>query len=53
MKPTSSNNGTFTITGTGSGHNVGMSQYGAKAMAENGYDYEEILQFYYTDVTIG
>ena len=53
VKPTSSNNGTFTITGTGSGHNVGMSQYGAKAMAESGYDYEEILKFYYTDVTIG
>ena len=44
--------GTFTITGTGRGHNVGMSQYGAKAMAEDGYDYEEILKFYYTDITI-
>ncbi len=53
VKPTSSKNGTFTITGTGNGHNVGMSQYGAKAMAENGYDYEEILEFYYTDITIG
>lgn len=48
----SSSSGSFTITGTGSGHNVGMSQYGAKAMAELGYDYEEILTFYYTDVTI-
>ena len=44
--------GVFTITGAGSGHNVGMSQYGAKAMAELGYGYEEILHFYYTDVTI-
>ena len=52
VKPTSSNNGSFTITGTGNGHNVGMSQYGAKAMAEAGCDYEEILQFYYTDITI-
>ena len=52
-QPTSSHNGSVTITGTGSGHNVGMSQYGAKAMAENGYDYEEILKFYYTDITIG
>ncbi len=43
----------FTITGTGNGHNVGMSQYGAKAMAEQGFDYEDILTFYYTDVTIG
>ena len=49
---TSSSSGSFTITGAGSGHNVGMSQYGAKAMAELGYDYDEILQFYYTDVTI-
>ena len=48
----SSSTGSFTITGTGSGHNVGMSQYGAKAMAELGYDYEEILEFYYTDVTV-
>lgn len=44
--------GTFVITGTGNGHNVGMSQYGAKAMAEQGYDYEDILNFYYTDITI-
>lgn len=46
------NNGTFTITGTGNGHNVGMSQYGAKAMAEQGCGYREILNFYYTDITI-
>lgn len=43
----------FTITGTGNGHNVGMSQYGAKAMAEQGHTYREILEFYYTDITIG
>ena len=42
----------FVITGTGNGHNVGMSQYGANAMAKLGYDYEDILHFYYTDVTI-
>lgn len=44
--------GTFTITGSGSGHNLGLSQYGAKAMAELGYSYDEILEFYYTDVEI-
>ncbi len=44
--------GAVTITGSGNGHNVGLSQYGAKAMAELGYDYEEILTFYYTDVVI-
>ncbi len=43
----------FTITGTGSGHNVGMSQYGANAMAKQGYDYQDILNFYYSNVTIG
>ena len=48
----SSTSGTFTITGSGSGHNLGMSQYGAKAMAELGYTYDEILEFYYTDITI-
>ena len=47
-----SKSGTFTITGSGSGHNLGMSQYGAKAMAELGYTYDEILEFYYTDITI-
>ena len=41
-----------TIQGSGSGHNLGMSQYGAKAMAELGYTYDEILKFYYTDITI-
>ena len=42
----------ITITGAGSGHNVGMSQYGAKAMAELGFGYEEILNFYYTGITL-
>lgn len=51
-KPNKSTSGTFTLTGTGSGHNLGMSQYGAKAMAELGYSYDEILEFYFTDVTI-
>ena len=43
----------FTIRGTGYGHNVGMSQYGAKAMAEQGMAYTDILNFYYTDITLG
>jgi len=47
------NTGSFVITGTGNGHNVGMSQYGAKAMAEMGCSYRDILNFYYTDITIG
>ncbi len=42
----------FTFSGSGWGHNVGMSQWGATAMAELGYDFREILEFYYTGVTI-
>ena len=42
----------ITITGTGSGHNVGMSQFGAKAMAELGMNYQDILNFYFTGITL-
>ena len=37
----------FTFTGTGWGHGVGMSQYGAKGLAEAGYDYQTILLHYF------
>ena len=37
---------------TGYGHGVGMSQYGANAMAAAGADYREILTHYYTGVTV-
>ena len=43
----------FTISGSGYGHNVGMSQWGAYAMAKQGFGYEEILCFYYTGITVG
>ncbi len=43
---------TYTFTGTGWGHNVGMSQWGAYAMAKRGYTYLDILQFYYTGITV-
>ena len=36
----------------GYGHRVGMSQYGANAMALNGADYIEILEHYYTGATV-
>ena len=36
-----------TIETRGYGHRVGMSQYGADAMAVEGYGYEEILAHYY------
>ena len=37
----------FCFTVTGSGHGVGMSQYGAEVMARNGADYRAILAHYY------
>ncbi len=44
---------TVTFMGKGWGHGVGMSQNGAKGMAEIGYTYEQILKTYYTGVTVG
>lgn len=43
----------YVFTGSGYGHNVGMSQFGAMAMAEQGFTYKDILNFYYTGVKIG
>lgn len=40
------------ITTKGYGHGVGMSQYGANAMAKNGASYQDILQFYYQGTEI-
>ncbi len=37
---------------TGYGHGVGMSQYGANTMAQQGKTYLEILEWYYTGVTV-
>jgi len=44
----------FVIKGTGRGHNVGMSQWGAYSMAKfHNMTYDQILRFYFTGVTIG
>ena len=40
------------VATVGYGHGVGMSQYGAEGMAEEGYDYKDILKYYYTGTTI-
>lgn len=48
-----SSGSSVTFTGSGYGHNVGMSQQGARAMALRGMDYIDILTFYFTDVTVG
>lgn len=42
----------YVFKGKGYGHGVGMSQYGAMGMAEAGFNYEEILKWYYKDVEI-
>ena len=42
----------FTITGSGWGHSVGMSQWGAYAMAQEGKTYDEILKFYFTGIDV-
>ena len=39
--------GSITLKGTGYGHGVGLSQYGAIEMAKAGKDYKAILSFYY------
>ena len=44
------NNVIFTVYG--SGHGVGMSQYGAQSMAQNGSGYKEILSKYYSGAEI-
>ncbi|MDF2726345.1 MAG: stage sporulation protein SpoIID, partial [Paenibacillus sp.] len=43
----------FRLTGYGFGHGLGMSQWGARGLAEQGYDYKRILQHYYLGITIG
>ncbi|WP_236712573.1 stage II sporulation protein D [Peribacillus muralis] len=40
------------ITTKGSGHGVGMSQYGANGMAREGKSYEDIVKYYYKGVEV-
>ncbi|MDI3500653.1 MAG: stage sporulation protein, partial [Thermoanaerobacter sp.] len=43
----------FYVQGKGGyGHGVGMTQFGAKGMAEQEYKYDEIIKYYYTGVNI-
>lgn len=37
----------YSFQGSGNGHQLGLSQYGAWAMAERGFTYDEIIEFYY------
>ena len=52
MEGEAASGNTFTVTTYGWGHNVGMSQWGANAMARRGHTYEEILKFYFTGVKV-
>lgn len=42
----------FVFEGKGWGHGVGMSQWGAKTLAEKGKSYIEILQFYFPETKL-
>lgn len=44
--------GTLAMSGRGYGHGVGLSQWGAYGMAENGKNAMEIIQHYYKNVDI-
>ncbi|MFC6801772.1 hypothetical protein ACFQDE_08610 [Deinococcus caeni] len=41
------------IEGSGAGHGVGLSQYGALGLARAGYDHLHVLGFYYPGTVLG
>ena len=43
----------WVVKGSGFGHGVGMSQYGAYGYAKHGFGYRDILTHYYSGTTIG
>ncbi len=43
---------TYTFNGGGYGHQVGLSQYGANAMARRGFSFDEIIMFYFPGVQV-
>jgi stage II sporulation protein D len=47
-----SKGGEFVFAGSGHGHGVGMSQWGAEAMAKRGATYREILAAFYPGATL-
>ena len=42
----------FVIDGRGWGHGVGMSQWGARGYAEQGWRYDRILRHYYRGISL-
>ncbi len=45
-------NNQYQFTVYGYGDNIGLSKFGACKLAEQGYDFQAILHYYYTDITI-
>ncbi|TDA63461.1 MAG: SpoIID/LytB domain-containing protein [Clostridia bacterium] len=45
-------NGNLVVAGKGYGHGVGMSQWGAKALAEQDKSAEDIIRYFFRDVEI-
>lgn len=43
---------TLEFLGRGNGHGLGLSQWGARALAEHGYNAAQILTYYYKDVSV-
>lgn len=43
----------ISVAGKGFGHGIGMSQWGARGMAERGHDYDEILTHFYKGTRLG
>lgn len=42
----------FSFSGNGWGHGLGMSQWGARSMAEQGFTFDQILKYYYTGIEV-
>ncbi|MFA5340582.1 MAG: SpoIID/LytB domain-containing protein [Clostridia bacterium] len=49
---TDDSNNKITVSGRGSGHGVGMAQWGAINMADAGYTYDQIIRYFYTGVKL-
>lgn len=42
----------YNLNGRGYGHGLGLSQWGAKYLGDNGYNAAQILSYYYKDISI-
>lgn len=51
--PSAASGSTYLFRGRGWGHGVGMSQWGAKALADQGWSCERIVQFYFPGTALG